>query len=64
MRLQIQLACLLVGRSLQNIPGPTWWNPGPYSIVSLAINLNFNTTFLRQSSHSGCVSLFCRKRMR
>jgi len=28
----LQLACLLVGRSLQNIPGPTWWNPGPYSI--------------------------------
>lgn len=34
-----QLACLLVGRSLQNIPGPTWWNPGPYSIVS-----NISTT--------------------
>ncbi|POW06704.1 hypothetical protein PSHT_10256 [Puccinia striiformis] len=28
----LQLACLLVGRSLQNIPGPAWWNPGPYSI--------------------------------
>lgn len=34
----LQLACLLVGRSLQNIPGPTWWNPGPYSIKENALS--------------------------
>ncbi|MBW0495046.1 hypothetical protein O181_034761 [Austropuccinia psidii MF-1] len=28
----LQLSCLLVGRALQSIPGPVWWNPGPYSI--------------------------------
>ncbi|KAG0151493.1 hypothetical protein CROQUDRAFT_667808 [Cronartium quercuum f. sp. fusiforme G11] len=28
----LQLACLFIGRGLENIPGPTWWNPGPYSI--------------------------------
>lgn len=34
----LQLSCLLVGRSLQNIPGPTWWNPGPYTIKENALS--------------------------
>lgn len=28
----IQLACLIIGRGLAEIPGPPWWNPGPLTV--------------------------------
>ncbi|EGG05649.1 putative oligopeptide transporter [Melampsora larici-populina 98AG31] len=30
--LVLQVACLVLGRIVENIPGPRWWNPGPLSI--------------------------------
>ncbi|CAH7690064.1 OPT oligopeptide transporter protein-domain-containing protein [Phakopsora pachyrhizi] len=27
----IQIVCLFLGRALEKIPGPGWWNPGPYT---------------------------------
>lgn len=34
----LQLACLFIGRGLENISGPTWWNPGPYSLKENALS--------------------------
>ncbi|WAQ86087.1 hypothetical protein PtA15_6A717 [Puccinia triticina] len=28
----IQLACLILGRAIAQIPGPRWWNPGPLTV--------------------------------
>ncbi|CAH7690062.1 OPT oligopeptide transporter protein-domain-containing protein [Phakopsora pachyrhizi] len=42
--LSLQLASLIIGRCLHYIPGPRWWNPGPFTIKENVLSAIMATT--------------------
>ncbi|EHS64094.1 uncharacterized protein PGTG_20797 [Puccinia graminis f. sp. tritici CRL 75-36-700-3] len=40
----LQIASVLIGRSCALIPGPRWWNPGPYSLKEAGFSALMGTT--------------------
>ncbi|KAI9626794.1 hypothetical protein H4Q26_017700 [Puccinia striiformis f. sp. tritici PST-130] len=40
----IQIAAVIIGRSCALIPGPSWWNPGPFSLKETGFSAIMATT--------------------